>query len=371
MIANEESLAGDFKSVLKKTIKKSISKLLKPLGIVILPLGALWENFVLDVCDKDSKQNLKDFNIKGFFSRFNADNTKILLIGIGIFLLILFFLWTLWIIVSSRNTWIKTLQEDNKRLKSEYDDLQEKTKVYKAKESINIKTNVETFMEEFVETTECVEAIQIHNYNFSDDEETEYMIYYIEFDKQYLRSGKKHYLNAITNYYKINYSFWVTFNQILEYLDENHDNLTQDKKQEISEFLDDLLEDKTNEHIRMYKVLSNICTQLNFEEDNAALEQVATSKDNDIDNNAYNEKRTGILGAALIGGKVYEYSYDKENSKKKSRIYYSFCDTINKENKLITIIVNQRLYRHKSNSNEKLLDNIIENYNSTKYKYNI
>ncbi|MFR2316981.1 hypothetical protein [Terrisporobacter sp.] len=97
MIANEESLAGDFKSVLKKTIKKSISKLLKPLGIVILPLGALWENFVLDVCDKDSKQNLKDFNIKGFFSRFNADNTKILLIGIGIFLLILFFLWTLWI----------------------------------------------------------------------------------------------------------------------------------------------------------------------------------------------------------------------------------------------------------------------------------
>ncbi|MFR5154527.1 MAG: hypothetical protein ACLTF2_08370, partial [Clostridia bacterium] len=205
MIANEESLAGDFKSVLKKTIKKSISKLLKPLGIVILPLGALWENFVLDVCDKDSKQNLKDFNIKGFFSRFNADNTKILLIGIGIFLLILFFLWTLWIIVSSRNTWIKTLQEDNKRLKSEYDDLQEKTKVYKAKESINIKTNVETFMEEFVETTECVEAIQIHNYNFSDDEETEYMIYYIEFDKQYLRSGKKHYLNAITNYYKINY----------------------------------------------------------------------------------------------------------------------------------------------------------------------
>ena len=352
MIANEESLAGDFKSVLKKTIKKSISKLLKPLGIVILPLGALWENFVLDVCDKDSKQNLKDFNIKGFFSRFNADNTKILLIGIGIFLLILFFLWTLWIIVSSRNTWIKTLQEDNKRLKSEYDDLQEKTKVYKAKESINIKTNVETFMEEFVETTECVEAIQIHNYNFSDDEETEYMIYYIEFDKQYLRSGKKHYLNAITNYYKINYSFWVTFNQILEYLDENHDNLTQDKKQEISEFLDDLLEDKTNEHIRMYKVLSNICTQLNFEEDNAALEQVATSKDNDIDNNAYNEKRTGILGAALIGGKVYEYSYDKEN-------------------KLITIIVNQKLYRHNSNSNEKLLDNIIENYNSTKYKYNI
>ena len=283
----------------------------------------------------------------------------------------MFFLWTLWIIVSSRNTWIKTLQEDNKRLQSEYDDLQEKTKVYKAKESINIKTNVETFMEEFVETTECVEAIQIHNYNFSDDEETEYMIYYIEFDKQYLRSGKKHYLNAITNYYKINYSFWVTFNQILEYLDENHDNLTQDKKQEISEFLDDLLEDKTNEHIRMYKVLSNICTQLNFEEDNAALEQVATSKDNDIDNNAYNEKRTGILGAALIGGKVYEYSYDKENSLKKSRIYYSFCDTINKENKLITIIVNQKLYRHNSNSNEKLLDNIIENYNSTKYKYNI
>lgn len=234
-------------------------------------------------------------------------------------------------------------------------------------------------MREFVEETQCVDAIQIHNCTFSPDEETEHMVYYIELDKQYLRSGKKHYLNAITNYYKVNFKFWVTFNQILEDLDENYKDLTQNKKQElalkINEFLDDLLKDKNNENIRMYKILSSICTELNFGEENAALEKIATTKEDTIDNN-YNEKRTGILGAALISSisflKIYEYSYDKENSLKKSRIYYSFCDTINKENKLITIIVNQSLYfKRKSNSDEKLLDSIIQNYNSAKNKYKI
>lgn len=68
MNTNEEILAADFKSILKDTMKKSKSILLKPLNLIIItPLIAIWENFVLNVCDKDSKQNLKYFNVKEIF----------------------------------------------------------------------------------------------------------------------------------------------------------------------------------------------------------------------------------------------------------------------------------------------------------------
>lgn len=287
----------------------------------------------------------------------------------------------LWIIHKYHHEWdkirdkkIDILNKENKNLKEENKNLKDKGHNYREAEIVNINTNIENFMKDFVEHTQYVDAIQIHNYDIFSEEGN--AIVSINFEKQYLREAKNHYLNAMTNYYKIDINIFRKFYEILNNYNEelkleNSEKLLSD----IDSLMSCIIKNKTEENIRIYKILCVISTQINKyigEEikkvDDTTSKEIAytITKDNIPDED---KKRTGILGGVLLGD-GYAYAYNKRNELKTNRKYYSFCDSINGEEKeIITIIVDTSLSFE--NGFDDLMDDILKNYKHVKETFKI
>lgn len=357
----KEILSKKFDDV-KKEVKEESMSTCSTLFIGVL--SSLLCNFVMYVIgvytDKNNNFNLWKFNLG--------------IIGVC---LVVYILYNLHVKCKYHRKWNKVKDKKIALLEKENESLK-KTHVYTLEESMNLKTNVENFMKEFVEHTQYVDAIQIHDYDIYSEEKS--AVISIKFEKQYLRESKKHYLNAITNYYKIDIDIFKRFYQILDNYKEKLNPEDETKLlSDINNLMIDVLKNKTEENIRIYSVLCIISTKINeyigeeIEKVNdTSLQETAYTLTQD---NTYNndKKRTGILGSVLLDDipsiSGYAYSYNKNNEFKIDRKYYSFCDSIYEEEYIFTIIVDTSLaFGDKFDS---LMLDILKSYYETKERFKI
>lgn len=238
------------------------------------------------------------------------------------------------------------------------------------KENIELKSNTLEFMKKFVVSNDNIDAIQIYDYSMF-SEQGKVMIY-LGFDKQYIKEKKRVSLNAITNYYNIDLDIFNKFHNILN-LYNNYDGNGEDLLRKIYDLMDIILNNETSEHIRIYKIIYNMASEINEEIEsqlnnstvieNAVLEYA-------IEGDNYNDNlRTGIMGAILMAD-GYIYTYQKEKQSKVERKYYSFCDSINNnDKKIITFILDTNLSLN--NDIDSLLEEILDNYEDYKQQFSV
>lgn len=229
--------------------------------------------------------------------------------------------------------------------------------------------NIESFMCEFVENTRCVDAIQIHKYDII--AEGKNIIIPIELKRQYLKKGKRHYLNAITNYYKVDKDIFREFYLIKEDI-QNVSIPRKEVLHHIETLMEDISANINAEHIRIYEILISMAAKINRyigEDDktdgNGQKEIAAAVLPEDISNNI---KRTGILGGVLYRD-GYPYEYTKGNELKENRKYYSLCSDIEEDEVIVTIIFDTSLSF--GNDLTELIGDIMESYNSIRKKYGV
>ena len=270
--------------------------------------------------------------------------------------------------------WIDTQDEQIEILKEE---LRGKSSSYAINE--DIEQNIIDFMCDIVENTDCVDAIQLHSYDIIPEGKN--VIIPVQIEGQYLRQGKRHYLNAISNYYEIDKDIFTKFYSIRKNLSDK----SKPKKevlQDIENLTDDISKNKTEEHIEIYKLLLCIKEQIKEEikeylgnddksyeakSDDTALQQLAAALEENMDNG----KRTGILGGILYSY-GYAYEYKKRNVLKEKRKYYSLVSDIELEKKnpvMITFILDTSLTFE--DDFKGIIDNILNQYKSSKKKFGV
>lgn len=242
-----------------------------------------------------------------------------------------------------------------------------------------IEQNIIDFMRDIVENTDYVDAIQLHSYDIIPEGKN--VIIPVQVEGQYLRQGKRHYLNAISNYYEIDKDIFTKFYSIRKNLSDK----SKPKKevlQDIENLTDDISKNKTEEHIEIYKLLLCIKEQIKEEikeylgnddksyeakSDDTALQQLAAALEENMDNG----KRTGILGGILYSY-GYPYEYKKRNVLKEKRKYYSLVSDIELEKKnpvMITFILDTSLTFE--DDFKGIIDNILNQYKSSKKKFRV
>lgn len=242
-----------------------------------------------------------------------------------------------------------------------------------------IKQNIIDFMCDIVENTDYVDAIQLHSYDIIPEGKN--VIIPVQVEGQYLRQGKRHYLNAISNYYEIDKDIFKKFYLIRKNLNDE----SKPKKevlQDIEKLITDISKNKSEEHIEIYKLLLGIKEQIKEEIkkyvrdddisyetklDDTALQQLAVALEENMDNS----KRTGILGGVLYSY-GYAYEYKKGNMLKEKRKYYSLVSDIELEKKnpvMITFILDTSLTFE--DDFKGIIDNILNQYKSSKKKLGV
>ena len=285
--SKKQTLEKTFKDIRKEKKKRIIS------GIVVFIVSFI-PGLVLDFMRNGYPENTTDFILTGI--KFAA----ILLIFYEIFEEgKCFFKWN-----NIKNQQIEILKEE---LNTPSGDITSEEKIKR-------------FMSEFVDNTNYVDAIQIHSYNFI--AEGQNVTIPIKLERQYLRKGKRHYLNAVTNYYEIDLDIFKRFDLIKRKY-ENKSIGRIKVLSDIEELIVDISNNKTEEHIEIYKLLIGTAAKINeyigedYGSEDSALQQIAGSLIQEISDN---EKRTGILGGVLYTT-GYLYEYKKGNVLKENRKY--------------------------------------------------
>lgn len=305
----------------------------------------------------------------GFFSRGS------------ILALILYLLYRMWMEAKCRHKWYKVKGEQREILMQEYNNLSHE--------------NIEKFMHDFVNKTRDVEAVQIHKYKMIPEGKD--IIIIIEFKTQYLKKDQRHYLNAITNYYKVDAEILQKFYEVKDHYDS--DSVPRTKVlREIEDLMNDISNKITEEHVKIYDILISMAANINkyigddyilnntppqqhsavtaiedivveeSQEDSTATapqEEITVTAPENIIPKTPGKKRTGILGG-VIYETGYSYDYEKENEEKENRKYYSVCGD---DDIIITFILCTSFsYGDKLTT---LIDDIMDSYNSMKEDYKV
>lgn len=281
--------------------------------------------------------------------------------------------------------WIDIQKQQKEILEEEKEEYSKQIKVLEGKQITKSgsevrEENIEKFMYNFVNNTQGVEAVQIHEYKMIPEGKD--IIITIELKTQYLRKNQRHYLNAITNYYKVDARILQKFFEVKDHYESDSEPRMKVLK-EIEDLMQDISNKRTEEHVKIYDILISMAANINEfiggnyilnnttpQEESAvtATEDIVVeeSQEESVVTVPENKKRTGILGG-VIYETGYSYDYEKENEEKENRKYYSLCG--DDDDIIITFILDTSLsYGDKLKG---LIDDIMEVYNSMKEDYKV